>query len=324
MIQNEWLKVTLLAQPHLGLLADDVFYFGNAIGDTGDSPSDTQVTTNDVSRINSHFASSASVSSIYDINRDGVVDANDATIAGNNLTTPASSLVLLNLAGTIPTVATPASAAPNPTNGITANLSVLGADSGGEAGLTYTWSTTGAPPAAVDFSANGTNAAKNTTVTFAQAGTYNLQVTITNAAGYSTTSSVSAEVDQTLTSIQVTPANAKPAANTTTQLTAVALDQFGLPMNSQPVFTWSVASGAGTVSSTGLFAASRTAGPASVRATITGGMFGNTTLNVNYETVDWYQADASSGATLADSSPNNFAATLTGAAAFGAASAGTR
>jgi len=44
--------------------------------------------------------------------------------------------------------------------------------------LTYTWSVTGTPPASVSFSANGTNAAKNTVATFAAAGTYNLLATI--------------------------------------------------------------------------------------------------------------------------------------------------
>src|SRR5213594_3754634 len=50
-----------------------------------------------------------------------------------------------------PTVATPASAAPNPVTATTTNLSVLGADDGGEANLTYTWATTGSPPATVSF-----------------------------------------------------------------------------------------------------------------------------------------------------------------------------
>ena len=46
-----------------------------------------------------------------------------------------------------PTVAQPAAANPNPVTGTTTNLSVLGADDGGEANLTYTWSASG--PAAV-------------------------------------------------------------------------------------------------------------------------------------------------------------------------------
>jgi hypothetical protein len=89
-----------------------------------------------------------------------------------------------------PTVTTAASASPNPVTGTTTTLSVLGADDGGEANLTYTWSTTGTPPAPVSFSANSSNAAKTTTATFSKAGTYTFQVRITDAAGLSTTISV--------------------------------------------------------------------------------------------------------------------------------------
>ena len=47
---------------------------------------------------------------------------------------------------------------------------MLGADDSGEPNLTYTWATTGTPPAAVTFCANGTNAAKTSTATFTKAG----------------------------------------------------------------------------------------------------------------------------------------------------------
>ena len=93
--------------------------------------------------------------------------------------------------------------APNPVSGTTASLSVLGADDGGEANLTYTWATTGTPPAAVTFSANGTNAAKTTTATFTKAGTYTLQVTVKDQPGLTATSPVAVTVNQTLTSIVV-------------------------------------------------------------------------------------------------------------------------
>src|SRR4051812_6066831 len=49
-------------------------------------------------------------------------------------------------------------------SGVTRNLSVLGADSGGESTLTYHWSSTG--PATPTFSSNNNNAAKNTMATF--------------------------------------------------------------------------------------------------------------------------------------------------------------
>ena len=46
-----------------------------------------------------------------------------------------------------PTVAAPAAASPSPVTGTTTALSVLGADDGGEPGLTYTWAATRSPSA---------------------------------------------------------------------------------------------------------------------------------------------------------------------------------
>jgi autotransporter-associated beta strand protein len=91
-----------------------------------------------------------------------------------------------------PTVVNTASATPNPRSGTTTNLSVLGGYSLGEANLTYTWSIASKPNGAADptFSANGTNAAKNSTATFSLAGTYILQCTIADAGGLLATSSV--------------------------------------------------------------------------------------------------------------------------------------
>jgi hypothetical protein len=163
-----------------------------------------------------------------------------------------------------PTVATAASATPSPVTGTT-TLSVLGADSGGESNLTYTWATTGTPPAAVSFSVNGTNASKNTTATFTQAGTYNFQVTITNAGGVSTTSSVSVVVDQTPTSLSVTPSNVSVVSSQAQQFGALVVDQFGATIASAPV-NWSVSTGAGTISATGLYTAPSAAGAATVEA----------------------------------------------------------
>src|SRR5262249_23943864 len=80
-----------------------------------------------------------------------------------------------------PAVARAAPATPNPVTGNSTALTVLGADDGGEANLTYTWSVTG--PAAVTLSGNGSNASKNVTATFGAAGNYTFVVTITDAAG---------------------------------------------------------------------------------------------------------------------------------------------
>ena len=46
-IQDEWLQVTVNATPDTGLTQPDVFYFGNAIGETGNSSSDAIVDATD-------------------------------------------------------------------------------------------------------------------------------------------------------------------------------------------------------------------------------------------------------------------------------------
>ncbi len=92
----------------------------------------------------------------------------------------------LSASNHMPTLATAASA--TPVSGNAATLSTLGAESAGESNLMYVWSVTGTPPGNINFSANGTNAAKNTTVTFSKVGTYNFLVTIADPLGYTTTS----------------------------------------------------------------------------------------------------------------------------------------
>src|SRR3989441_4759452 len=158
-----------------------------------------------------------------------------------------------------PTVAAPASATPNPVTATTTNLSVLGADNGGEANLVYTWATTGTPPAPVTFSANGTNAARNAIATFTKAGSYSFQVTIRDQGNLTVTSSVNVTVNQTLIGINVVPPSASVVTGTTQSFNATALDQFGAGLAAQPTFAWSV-SGGGTSSRLGLFTAGSPAG----------------------------------------------------------------
>ena len=179
-----------------------------------------------------------------------------------------------------PTVATAASATPNPVAGTSTALSVLGADDGGESNLTYTWVTTGTPPAPVSFNANGTNGSKNTTATFTKAGNYSFQVTITDAGGLSTTSTVNVTVAQTLTAISVSPASATLNENATQQFTATAYDQFGTALSTQPSFTWALAGGVGSVNAYGLYTAPGSTGSASVSAT-SGTVSGTGAVTVN-------------------------------------------
>lgn len=175
--------------------------------------------------------------------------------------------------GETPTVATAASATPNPVSASTSALSVLGADDQGEANLTYTWAAQGAAPAPVTFSVNGTNASKNTTATFSKAGLYHLVVTIRDQGGRTVQSVVNVTVNQTLTSVTVSPSSVSVPSNGLQQFTALARDQFGDPLANQPGFTWSVTAGVGTVDAAGLYRAASGGDSATVRVT-TGGFNG--------------------------------------------------
>jgi hypothetical protein len=178
-----------------------------------------------------------------------------------------------------PTVVVPATATPNPVTGTTTSLSVLGADDGGEANLTYTWSLVGTPPAGVTFSANGTNAAKNTVATFSKAGVYTFRVTIQDLDGLSTTSTVSVTVNQTLTTIQITPDSATVQRRKSVQFTAKGYDQFGTVLTTQPTFTWTKVSGIGSISSTGLYKAPNKTGTAVIKAAV-GSVFATANVTV--------------------------------------------
>jgi uncharacterized repeat protein (TIGR03803 family) len=167
------------------------------------------------------------------------------------------------------TVAIPAAATPSPVTGTSTSLSVLGGylGTGGADALTYTWSCVG--PGSVTYSANGTNAAKNTTATFSELGSYTFTATI--AGPYSsTTSSVNVTINQTLTSIAVTPGptlTLGPPLPQAQQFAATGLDQFGNAMSTQPSFLWARASGVGSINaSSGLYHSGSTPGSAAIAA----------------------------------------------------------
>ena len=84
----------------------------------------------------------------------------------NGIPSAASSLTISTTANNNPpTVATPAGVSASPVTGTTVNLSVLGADDGGESNLTYTWtmSTTSNSMQLPSISDNGDNTAKSMT-----------------------------------------------------------------------------------------------------------------------------------------------------------------
>jgi aryl-phospho-beta-D-glucosidase BglC (GH1 family) len=175
-----------------------------------------------------------------------------------------------------PTIVTPASASVNRISGTTAALSVLGADNAGEANLTYTWVTTGTSPGPVTFSANGTNAAKNTIATFACAGTYAFQVTVTDTGGQSVTSTVNVVVNQALATIAITSPSSILAGNSQ-QVTALGQDQFGNALANQQSFTWSTT--AGNITPAGMYTAPPVPGIAQVQAS-SGGVTSIARINI--------------------------------------------
>jgi len=98
-IMNQWLQVTVRADT-LGLAADDVFYFGHALAESGNNPADAQVTTIDLllARNNARsFLNPAEVDFAYDYNRDGRVNSTDVLLARNNQTNFLSALKLIDL-----------------------------------------------------------------------------------------------------------------------------------------------------------------------------------------------------------------------------------
>ena len=169
----------------------------------------------------------------------------------------------VTVSGATLSVVTAAAASPSPATGNTINLSVLGADSNGESAVSYTWSATTLPAGATaTYSPNGTNAAKQSTVTVTKPGSYTFLATLSDGEA-AVTSSVTVTVVQTLTTIAA--ANPTVAGGGTTQFAAA--DQFGTPLAATAV-TWSATGG--TISTAGLFTAGQTGGTFAVSGTSNG------------------------------------------------------
>jgi streptogramin lyase len=207
------------------------------------------------------------------------------------LGTPVVNRIITDLVG--PSIVTPAHVLAQTST--TAALNVLGNDPAGEASLTYTWSAV-AGPASVSFGPNGTHDAQNSTATFTRAGTYALQVTLTDPAGLTITSQVTVVVNQVVSSISVTPATASVPDGGWQQFTATGRDQFGQALTS-PAVTWSVdAGGLGTVNAGGLYAAPASGtGSATVRAS-SGAVSGTAAVTVTagpFVSITMYQTPTS-------------------------------
>ena len=84
-VTETWLQVTVRANASTGLALDDVFYFGNVIGETGNT-SNAIVNLTDVSltRTNQSGFGGVGIDSLYDFDRNGQVNSLDLAIVRTN------------------------------------------------------------------------------------------------------------------------------------------------------------------------------------------------------------------------------------------------
>lgn len=97
-IRNKWLQVTVQATDNTGLAQADYFYFGSAVGDTGNSRFNALVNANDQLRVRSNprgASNPAPITSPYDFNRDGLVDSTDELISRTTYSDGTSRLLFI-------------------------------------------------------------------------------------------------------------------------------------------------------------------------------------------------------------------------------------
>ena len=91
-VENTWLRIVVVANAQTGLASNDVFYFGNVIGDLGvgntaGSSGRIRVSIQDTTAVRdnqSPLPDSVDVTNIYDLNRDGRVSVQDTAVVRNN------------------------------------------------------------------------------------------------------------------------------------------------------------------------------------------------------------------------------------------------
>ncbi len=154
----------------------DVFYFGSAIGETGNSVTDAEVTPTDEIYVRNNSAtlavSSASISHAGDFNRDKKVGPTDAIICRNNGTNSSTALQLI-----APFTNNPPTVGAGIDNAGIVDDPITLAGSAGDDGypfgtLVTTWSKFSGPGSVLFGDAN----ASDSSATFSAAGTYVLQL----------------------------------------------------------------------------------------------------------------------------------------------------
>ena len=110
-ITDRWLQVIVLATSETGLSQPDVFYFGNAPGESGNSDSDAKVNAIDMLMARNNrrgYRDPAGIEFPYDFDRDARVNAVDMLIARNSQTHFLNALKLIAIPGGISATLEPA------------------------------------------------------------------------------------------------------------------------------------------------------------------------------------------------------------------------
>jgi hypothetical protein len=104
-IQKQWLQVVVKADAVTALTTPDVFYFGNAVADSGNTPTNTYVDGSDFAGARDNprnFLNLAPIDFRYDYNRDSFVDGSDMAAARDNNTNFVTALKLITVPGPAP------------------------------------------------------------------------------------------------------------------------------------------------------------------------------------------------------------------------------
>jgi hypothetical protein len=141
----------------------------------------------------------------------------------------------------------------NVSSGTTATLSAFAVDDGNPADLIYSWSILSGPgDGYAGFTDNETSLGGSTTVTFDAAGSYSIQLTVEDARGLKTQSTISANVTAVLSEFKIDQDDIVVRRDKSRNFTVSARDQFGNDFD-QSGLTWSLTSGDGTLNSDGRY-----------------------------------------------------------------------
>ena len=94
-IKKQWVEIEILATANTGLTATDRFYFGNAVGESGNSTANARVNLADEIGARNNLTTSATITNVHDHNRDKRVNLADQILARNNLASGGTEILFI-------------------------------------------------------------------------------------------------------------------------------------------------------------------------------------------------------------------------------------